>query len=203
MGPPWILRQPISRDVAAAWVAAFRRLKRTSDPLGGSIAMGSPTVGVARRRSLALLFAIALVGSLFPAAMVAAEPPQPPTQVGHDPEVTPARARPSRIRLDGGTTRLEEQLLKRDDAFITARTAGDNPLSDVSAGRARAIAHKAAKALKKAGPPISPLTFTDPWTEISPNPIVQVTRGKDRWARHPAQQWPEDPRWGPGRDLDL
>ena len=26
-------------------------------------------------------------------------------------------------------------------------------------------------------PPISPPTFTGPWTEISPNPIVQVTRG--------------------------
>jgi uncharacterized repeat protein (TIGR01451 family) len=78
--------------------------------------------------------------------------------------------------LDEGDDPAEE-IQKRDDAYITARTAGDVPLSVQAAGRARALAKKAAKSLGKTAAPISPVTFNSPWTEISPNPIVQQNRG--------------------------
>ncbi len=141
--------------------------------------MRNPAQGSARRRSLVLAFTAVLAWSLFPATMVAIQPPGLTAAVPiGDPEVTPSRARPTRIRLSGGLSRDEEQALKRDDAFITRRTAGDVHLSVKQAGKARAAANQAGKHLKKQGP-ISPLTYVGPWTEISPNPIVQVTRGSN------------------------
>ena len=144
--------------------------------------MRRPAPGFARRRGIVLAFTAALVFSQVPAALLAAQPPAPQTQpVAGDPEVTPSRARPTRIRLPGGLTRDEEQALKRDDAFITRRTAGDVPLPVDVAGQEQGEAQNEGKALKNAKPkpPISPPTFTGAWTEISPNPIVQVTRGSN------------------------
>ena len=137
--------------------------------------MGRPTVGTARRRTAVLLLTIAaLVGTMLPTTVVAVQP----GAGNHDPEVTPARARERKIPgLPGMLSRTDEQLLKRDDAFITARTAGDSPLSVATAGRQRSLAVAAANALKKAGPPQGPATFNGAWAEISPDPIVQVNRG--------------------------
>ena len=141
-----------------------------------------------RRRGFVLLVAGLLALSQFPASLLAATPSNepatvvsapvlpPPTPPG-DPTADPTRA-PGAEPLDEGDD-PEEELQKRDDAYITARTAGDVPLSVQAAGRARALAKKAAKNLGKTHPPISPATFNGAWSEISPNPIVQVNRGDD------------------------
>lgn len=136
-----------------------------------------------RRRGFVLLVAGLLALSQFPAALLAATPPDPTAtpapvvqvQPPSDPYADPTRA-PGAQPLEEGDD-LEEQLQKRDDAFITARTAGDVQLSVQAAGRARALARKAAKGLGKTLSPISPVTFNNAWSEISPNPIVQVNRG--------------------------
>jgi uncharacterized repeat protein (TIGR01451 family) len=130
----------------------------------------------ARSRGLSLAFCAALVLSLFP-AVAFAHPPAggdlsvPPTG---DPEVLPF-LQPGRDPLDEGDDQ-DEELLKQDDATITRRTAGDVHLSIDQAGRARGAAHDAGKHLKNLAP-AAPPTFTSAWTEISPNPIVQITRG--------------------------
>jgi uncharacterized repeat protein (TIGR01451 family) len=71
----------------------------------------------------------------------------------------------------------EEALLQRDLAFMSSRTAGDIPLDNQQAGALRGEAARAAARLRKEGTPTSgPATFTGAWTQIGPNPIVQVTR---------------------------
>ncbi len=132
----------------------------------------------ARRRSLAALSTLAILLSLFPGVIVAAGPHGSSangTPTG-DPEVAPFRL-PGAQPLEGQREDQDEFILKQNDAIITRRTAGDVRLSVDQAGQHRGNAAKAAKALKKTKPPISPLTYTGPWTEISPDPIVQVTRG--------------------------
>ena len=138
--------------------------------------MRRPVQSLMHRRGLVLVFCAALVLSVFPAAAVAHPPAGgdlsvPPTG---DPEVTPY-LQPGRDPLDEGDDE-DEELLKADDAVITRRTAGDVHLSIDQAGHDRAAAHDAGKHLVKSAP-ISPPTFTGNWTEISPNPIVQITRG--------------------------
>ncbi len=138
--------------------------------------MRRPVHSLMHRRGLVLVFCAALVLSVFPAAAVAHPPAGgdlsvPPTG---DPEVHPY-LQPGRDPLDEGDDE-DEELLKADDAVITRRTAGDVHLSVDQAANDRANAHDAGKHLVK-DPPISPPTFTGPWTEISPNPIVQITRG--------------------------
>ena len=138
--------------------------------------MRRPVDSLMRRRGLVLVFCAMLVMSVFPAATFAHPPAGgdlsvPPTG---DPEVNPY-LQPGRDPLDEGDDE-DEELLKADDAVITRRTAGDVHLSIDQAGQARAAAHDAGKHLKKRRR-ISPTTFTSPWTEISPNPIVQITRG--------------------------
>ena len=173
--------------------------------------MRRPVQSLMHRRGLVLVFCAALVMSVFPAAAVAHPPAGgdlsvPPTG---DPEVRPY-LQPGRDPLDEGDDE-DEELLKADDAVITRRTAGDVHLSIDQAATIGAAAHDAGKHLVKSAP-ISPPTFTGPWTEISPNPIVQVTRGGSsllcrgrpcQRACDPAQQRPEDPGRGAGRDLDL
>jgi uncharacterized repeat protein (TIGR01451 family) len=74
----------------------------------------------------------------------------------------------------------DEELLQRDLAFISRRTAGEAPLSVQQAAAMRAAAADAAKRLKKeAAPAAGPATFGAPWTGLGPNPIVQVTRAPD------------------------
>ena len=138
--------------------------------------MQRPVQSLMHRRGLVLVFCAALVFSVFPAAAVAHPPAGgdlsvPPTG---DPEVTPY-LQPGRDPLDEGDDQ-DEELLKADDAVITSRTAGDVRLSIEQAGADRAAAHDAGKHLVKAKP-ISPPTFTGAWSEISPNPIVQISRG--------------------------
>ena len=133
----------------------------------------------ARRRSFVALSTLAIVLSLLPGASLAAGPLgsgvlQAP--VGHDPEVAPYIF-PGREPLEGKEEDEDEFLLKQDDATITRRTAGDRQLSIDQAALHRSEAATAAHELKATKPPISPLTYTGPWTEISPDPIVQVSRG--------------------------
>ena len=73
--------------------------------------------------------------------------PVAPAQPPSDPYADPTRA-PGAEPLDEGDDPAEE-IQKRDDAYITSRTAGDVPLSVQAAGRARALAMKAAKGLGK------------------------------------------------------
>jgi uncharacterized repeat protein (TIGR01451 family) len=144
--------------------------------------MRTPGFGLLRRRGLVLAFAVTLVLSQFPSSLLAAQPSAEPTPAATAPALPPDDPSadpiwvPGTAPLDTGDDPAEE-IQKRDDAYITSRTAGDVPLSVLSAGRARALAKKAAKGLNKTQPPVSPVTFSGPWTEISPNPIVQITRG--------------------------
>ena len=138
--------------------------------------MRRPVDSLMRRRGLVLVFCAMLVMSVFPAATFAHPPAGgdlsvPPTG---DPERNPY-LQPGRDPLDEGDDE-DEELLKANDAVITRRTAGDVHLSVGQAGEARSAAHDASKHLTPVAP-ISPTTFNSPWTEISPNPIVQVTRG--------------------------
>ena len=71
----------------------------------------------------------------------------------------------------------EEALLARDLSFIQNRLAGDRPLTISEAGALRSAAAHAAQVIRKEGPLDSgPQTFTGPWSQVGPNPIVQVTR---------------------------
>jgi uncharacterized repeat protein (TIGR01451 family) len=70
-----------------------------------------------------------------------------------------------------------EQLLERDAAYTTRRTAGDRTLTVERAGALRAAAARAAKRLAREGTQTSDVaTFDAPWTQLGPNPIVQVLR---------------------------
>jgi uncharacterized repeat protein (TIGR01451 family) len=139
-----------------------------------------PTSGTTsmRRRWLAALSTLAIVLSLFPGSLLAAGPIGSGTYAvpAGDPEVNPFRF-PGREPLEGQEEDEDEFLLKQDDATITRRTAGDHRLSIDQAALHRSEAATAAHALKATKPAISPLTYVGPWTEISPNPIVQVNRG--------------------------
>ncbi len=81
-----------------------------------------------------------------------------------------------------GTRPLVEQedeslLLQRDAAFIGERTAGDIPLDNQQAGALRAAAARTAARLRTEGiPAAGPSTFSGPWGNLGPNPIVQITR---------------------------
>lgn len=132
--------------------------------------------GLGRRRSAVLLLVAALVLSAMPATVVARQPAGGPLSVvpTGNPEVNPY-LQPGRQPLDSGDDPAE-LAAKRDDAFITRRTAGDVRLTVDQAGQDRAAAQGASKLLKRLAP-TSPPTFTGPLTPNGPNPIVQVTRG--------------------------
>ena len=73
----------------------------------------------------------------------------------------------------------EQELLARDFAFESRRTAGDTPLSGIEAGQLRgAAARSAAQARKGArnAAPAGPTTFGGNWTSLGPSPISEVTR---------------------------
>jgi uncharacterized repeat protein (TIGR01451 family) len=79
----------------------------------------------------------------------------------------------------------EGELLQRDAAYMSERTAGDIPLDNQQAGALRGEAARAANRLRKEGVPTSgPSTFTGAWSQIGPNPIVQGLRspGPQRFA---------------------
>jgi uncharacterized repeat protein (TIGR01451 family) len=121
-------------------------------------------------RAGALAVAIVLVFSSITVAPASAQGPTPP-RTGDDPILLPGTRMPT---FDEGT---EELLQQRDIAFITRRTAGDNPLNVQDAAKARAAAAKAADQLRKGGtPPSGPATFVANWSGIGPNPIVQGLR---------------------------
>ena len=139
--------------------------------------MRRPVHGFARQRGLVLAFSAALMFSLFPAAIFAHAPQGGPATVPPtgDPESLPY-LQPGRTPLDAGDD-PDEELLKQNDAMVSRRTAGDIKLSVSQAGQARNAAQQAAKKLHPTLANVSPPTYIGPWTEISPNPIVQVTRG--------------------------
>jgi uncharacterized repeat protein (TIGR01451 family) len=119
---------------------------------------------------LTVLFALLLV----PSTVFAAQPPGQVISPDGDTPVLVPGTRPLEAEDDEG----DEFLLKRDDAFTTRRTAGNQPLTIGEAANANGAAHKAAAQLKKADlPPAAPPTFTGAWSNIGPNPIVQITRG--------------------------
>ena len=176
--------------------------------------MGSPTARrPGRRRGLVFLFVVLFIASSFPAVLSAAEPPPGVNLANHDPEVTPARKRKTKIPgLPGGVSRLEEQLLKRDDAFITARTAGDNPLSVVSAGRARAHRDAGGQVPEEGRPADLAADLHRSLDRDQPEPDrpgdarEQLVLRRERPHRRPcdpAEHRPEDPGRGPGWHLDL
>jgi uncharacterized repeat protein (TIGR01451 family) len=76
-----------------------------------------------------------------------------------------------------------EELLQQDLAFITRRMAGDTLLDMETIAKLRADSAKATRKLKKENIPSGPSTFTGPWGQIGPNPIVQGVRtpGAQRW----------------------
>src|SRR5205823_11016736 len=76
---------------------------------------------------------------------------------------------------------LESQLLLRDQAFISARLAGNTPLSVDQAVALRKAAADQAKLLKNPPPP-GPTTFAGAWNALGPNPIVQVQRSDNAFA---------------------
>jgi uncharacterized repeat protein (TIGR01451 family) len=121
-------------------------------------------------RAGALAVAIVFVLSSVLIAPASAQSPVPP-RAGDDPILLPGTRMPT---FDEET---EELLQQRDIAFITRRTAGDNPLNVQDAAKARAKAAKAAEQLRKNGPPSSgPTTFVANWSGIGPNPIVSGLR---------------------------
>ena len=71
---------------------------------------------------------------------------------------------------------MEHELLERDLAFITSRTAGDNPLDVQHAAQLRAKAAHDAKKLAKTTPPAGPTTFGGSWAQVGPAPIGEITR---------------------------
>ena len=106
----------------------------------------------------------------------------------------------------------EQELLARDFAFESRRTAGDTPLSGIEAGQLRGAAARSAaqarKAARKAAP-AGPTTFGGSWTSLGPSPISEVTpehaghRGHERPYRRPRDPQGRnlDPRWRPRRNL--
>ena len=76
---------------------------------------------------------------------------------------------------------FESQLLIRDQAFISARLAGNTPLSVDQAVALRKAAADQAK-LQKNPPPPGPTTFAGAWSPLGPNPIVQVQRSDNAFA---------------------
>src|SRR3989442_9509581 len=121
-------------------------------------------------RAGALALAITFILSIIVIVPVGAQGPVTGGN-GDDPILLPGAQMPT---FDEAT---EEILQQRDLAFITRRTAGDNPLSEHDAAKARAAAAKAAEKLKQKGsPPSGPSTFVANWSAIGPNPIVQGLR---------------------------
>ncbi len=71
----------------------------------------------------------------------------------------------------------EQRLLEQDLSFIQNRLAGDRPLTISEAGALRSQAAHAAQLIRQLGPATSgPQTFTGAWSQVGPNPIVQLTR---------------------------
>ena len=95
-------------------------------------------------------------------------------------EIAPYRAGAQPLALD---EEGEQQLLERDFAFSSRRTAGDNPLDITRVGELNAKAMLAAKRLEKAGiPSAGPATFESAWMTLGPNPIAQVQRSSNTFA---------------------
>jgi photosystem II stability/assembly factor-like uncharacterized protein len=123
------------------------------------------------------LASLAFALLLLPSSVLAAQPPaQPPTTPDGDTPILLPGAQP----LDGGeeTSEGAEFLLKRDDALTTRLTSGSSPITIAEAAAAHRVAQRAAGQLKNdAVAPLGPETFNGAWTNIGPNPIVQITRG--------------------------
>src|SRR2546423_8307731 len=72
------------------------------------------------------------------------------------------------------------ELLERDNFFMSRRTAGNIPLDNQQAGALRAEAARAAARIRKSGAPSGPTTFNTDWlSNVGPNPIVHGLRTPD------------------------
>jgi uncharacterized repeat protein (TIGR01451 family) len=71
----------------------------------------------------------------------------------------------------------EEELLQLDLSFTSRRTAGSTQIDLTQAGELRGRAAVAAKKLRDEHITSGTTTFGAAWTQIGPNPIVQVLRG--------------------------
>jgi photosystem II stability/assembly factor-like uncharacterized protein len=94
-------------------------------------------------------------------------------------DIAPYQPGAAPLKLD---EQQEEELLEQDLAFVTSRTAGDNPLDQTKVGQLNAKARKAAKQLAKNPAPSGPTTFDSAWTTLGPNPIAQVQRSSNTFA---------------------
>ncbi|MEA2609029.1 MAG: hypothetical protein QOJ75_1272, partial [Chloroflexota bacterium] len=123
------------------------------------------------------LAALAFALLLLPSSALGAQPPAgPPISPDGDTPVLVPGAQPP----DGGeeTSEGAEFLLKRDDALTTRLTSGSSPITIADAAAAHRVAQRAAAQLKhNEVAPTSPATFNGTWTNIGPNPIIQITRG--------------------------
>jgi hypothetical protein len=124
--------------------------------------------------ALAALFAVAAV-----AATGGGSTPPPTTSTTGLPALDPGLSAPvlrpgAKPIIDESSE--EEEILARDDAFISGITAGDQKLTGQLAGHLRALAAKQAQARKHVKPPAGPASFSGDWTASGPNPIGQPTR---------------------------
>ena len=108
-------------------------------------------------RAGALAVAITLVLSSIVTIPASAQGPTPP-RTGDDPILLPGARMPT---FDEET---EEILQQRDIAFITRRTAGDNPLSDHDAAKARAAAAKLGCQMRMPGKSFREAQYFFPFT---------------------------------------
>ncbi len=98
--------------------------------------------------------------------------------VGGDTPILRAGAKP----LEGDEN-AEQRLLLLDAEVSGQKTAGDRPLDITQVGQLRAGAAKAAAKLKKVTfPGDGPHTFNGGWSQVGPNPIVQVERSDNSFS---------------------
>ncbi len=124
---------------------------------------------------LRLLLAVGLIGTALGVAAFATGNPAPRSAGGNAGGDSPSYLPGSYpLALEAGRV---EELLQRDDAFMSRRTAGDVPLDGHQAGRFRAEGGKKAWSHRKDHRVVSdPATFNSAWRGLGANPVVQVTR---------------------------
>ncbi len=128
-------------------------------------------------RWLRIALAAGLVGTALAVAALATGNSSPvPTRAGGNAGGDSPAYLPGSYPLALEAGRVEE-LLQRDDAFMSRRTAGDIRLDGHEAGRFRAERGKEAWGHRKDRRVGSdPATFNGAWRGLGANPVVQVTR---------------------------
>jgi photosystem II stability/assembly factor-like uncharacterized protein len=126
-------------------------------------------------RWLRVALAAGLVGTALAVATLATGNPAPRSAGGNAGGDSPAFLPGTYPKaLEAGRV---EELLQRDDAFMSRRTAGDVRLDGNEAGKLRAEGGKAAWSHRNDRRVVSdPATFSSAWRGLGANPVVQVTR---------------------------